>query len=357
LDLLTQDIRATWNIKQDGSYYFNGKAAQKYASLCLMASDVSIVGQDNEALKTECVQKLQSIYTHYLENTWTFPLIYDEVYRGLSSSEGFKLQDPWKDFGNSAFNDHHYHYGYWITASAMLKFLDPQWSRMQELDDMVHLMIRDTANPSRQDQWFPRFRHFDWFVGHSYSHGVSPFADGKDQESTSEEVNFHYGLMLWGKVSGNANIEEMGKLMLKVNIRAINHYFLMADDNVVHPKEFIPNKVTGIFFDNKCDYATWFGPNREYIHGIQMIPVSPINELYRKKEFVVQEWEQVLSKIDIIQDPMAQSAWQSLIYANAATVDQTLALEKLATVPMDDGLSRSWALYYAATRPTSSAVR
>jgi endo-1,3(4)-beta-glucanase len=111
---------------------------------------------------------------------------------------------------------------------------------------------------------------------------VSPFADGKDQEGTSEEINFHYGLMLWGNVSGNANLEQLGKLMLNVNSRAINYYFLMSDDNTVHPKELLPNKVTGIFFDNKVDYAIWFGPNLEYIHGIQMIPVSPIQKLYRK---------------------------------------------------------------------------
>jgi endo-1,3(4)-beta-glucanase len=180
---------------------------------------------------------------------------------------------------------------------------------------------------------------------------VSPFADGKDQEGTSEEINFHYGLMLWGNVSGNANLEQLGKLMLNVNSRAINYYFLMSDDNTVHPKELLPNKVTGIFFDNKVDYAIWFGPNLEYIHGIQMIPVSPIQKLYRKKEFVRQEWEQLLSKIDIIANPEAQSAWQSLLFANVASVDQELALSKLAIVPMDDGLSRSWALYYAAMRP------
>jgi len=350
LELLKQDINAPWNIPQDGSYYFNGKAAQKYASLCLMAADSAVVGTD-QTLKAECVRKLQGIYTHYLENTWTHPLIYDEVYRGVSSSIGFKYNDPWRDFGNTAYNDHHYHYGYWITASAILKYIDPTWSRMNELNQMVNLMIRDTANPSTQDQWFPRFRNFDWFVGHSYSHGVSPFADGKDQESTSEEINFHYGLMLWGKASGNADLEQLGKLMLKVNSRAINNYFLMTSDNKVHPKEILPNKVTGIFFDNKVDYTTWFGPNREYIHGIQMLPVSPIQELYRKKEFVRQEWDQVLSKIDIISNPQAQSPWQSLLFANVASVNQELALSKLASVPMDDGLSRSWALYYAATRP------
>ncbi|CAN0496697.1 unnamed protein product, partial [Scytosiphon promiscuus] len=28
--------------------------------------------------------------------------------------------------------------------------------------------------------------------------------------------------------------------------------------------------VTGIFFESKIDYTTWFGDNVEYIHGIQV---------------------------------------------------------------------------------------
>lgn len=29
-------------------------------------------------------------------------------------------------------------------------------------------------------------------------------------------------------------------------------------------------QVTGIFFESKVDYTTWFGDNVEYIHGIQV---------------------------------------------------------------------------------------
>ena len=57
--------------------------------------------------------------------------------------------------------------------------------------------------------------------------------------------------------------------MLAVAKRTIQTYFLMDSDNKVMPKEFIGNKVTGIFFENKADYATWFGANPEFIHGIQ----------------------------------------------------------------------------------------
>jgi endo-1,3(4)-beta-glucanase len=57
--------------------------------------------------------------------------------------------------------------------------------------------------------------------------------------------------------------------MLAVNKRSIQTYFLMTSDNDVMPKVYIGNKVTGIFFENKADYTTWFGNNPEYIHGIQ----------------------------------------------------------------------------------------
>lgn len=32
----------------------------------------------------------------------------------------------------------------------------------------------------------------------------------------------------------------------------------------------INTQVTGIFFESKVDYTTWFGANVEYIHGIQV---------------------------------------------------------------------------------------
>lgn len=59
--------------------------------------------------------------------------------------------------------------------------------------------------------------------------------------------------------------------MLAVAKRSIQTYFLMDSSNKIMPKEFINNKVTGIFFENKADYATWFGANPEFIHGIQYV--------------------------------------------------------------------------------------
>ena len=349
LSHLKTELQEPWVLPKDGSYYFSGKKMQLYASLCLMANDIKVTDYERETLRSQCLDKLKSVWETFLDQNLNHPLVYDEVYGGIISPEAFSGY-MWADFGNTMYNDHHYHYGYWITAAAIFRYLDPTWERHPELETVIELLIRDCANPSANDPYFPLFRHFDWYLGHSYSHGITAFADGKDQESTSEDINLDYGMMLWGAATGNKELEELGELMLKVNARAIQLYFLMTDDNPIHPEGIKRNKVTGIFFDNKVDYATWFSPARHCIHGIQMLPISPVNGLVRSQEFVQEEWDQVLSKVNIIQDSTQRDPWQSLLYSNYALVNRQEALKHLAYVPMDDGITRSWALYMAATR-------
>ncbi|KAG3093671.1 hypothetical protein PI124_g16507 [Phytophthora idaei] len=325
LRTLQKDIMGNWSDWDVDSWYFNGKYFQKYASLCLMAADSSVVGPDT-LLLSYCLEKLEKLIEPVLNNSLSPPLMYDTLYRGIISSSIFKTGSIYTEFGNGMYNDHHYHYGYFVTASAMLKHLDPNWSRMPELERIIWTMLRDVVNPSADDKYFPRFRHFSWYLGHSYSHGVTSINNGKDEESTSEDINFFYGMTLWGRVTGNKAVEDLGSLMLRIDAHAIRTYFLMTSDNTVHPPEI---------------YA---------IHGIQMIPVSPINELARTSTFVEQEWNDILSKEPIVVEVNTTITWLSLLLVNAATVNPMESLHNLKNATMDDGLSRSWALYNAATR-------
>ncbi|EGZ12996.1 hypothetical protein PHYSODRAFT_334826 [Phytophthora sojae] len=211
--------------------------------------------------------------------------------------EGFKTKDLNSDFGNTMYNDHHFHYGYWAHAAAIINRLDPTWSKLGKLNTMANLLVRHVANYNPEVKFFSRSRSFDWFHGHSYSHGVTPFADGKDQESTSEDVNFAFGMYMFGKATNNAALTVVGKLMTRVNAHAIKTNFYIEDANQIHPTNFRPNKVTGIFFDNKVDNATWFSAEKYCIHGIQMNPVSAVTEFVRTKQFVREEWEQ-MAKMD-----------------------------------------------------------
>lgn len=348
LQTLENDITANWTLESN-SWYFNGKLYQKYASLCLMASDDAVVGH-NTTLLHYCVEKLEALIEPILNNTLSPPLVYETLYGGIVTSLIFKTGGLYEDFGNGIYNDHHYHFGYYVTASAMLKHLDPNWSRMPELEYMIWLMLRDVSNPSLDDPYFARFRHFSWYHGHSYSRGVTLLDEGKDEESTSEDVNFYYGMTLWGKVTGHKQLEDLGGLMLRLNAHAIRTYFLLKSDNVVHPPEIVRNHVTGIFFDNKVYYNTWFLDEVYAIHGIQMIPVSPINELARTAQFVEQEWNDILSKQPIVTMENSNVSWLSVLLVNAATVDPMDSLRRLKNATMDDGLTRAWALYNAATR-------
>ena len=84
-------------------------------------------------------------------------------------------------------------------------------------------------------------------------------------------------------------------VLVCVNVSAMNLYMLMSPGNAVQPAAFVPNFVTGILFMNKADHTTYFGGNLEYIHGIHMIPLTPISPFIRLQSFVAAEWTAKLS--------------------------------------------------------------
>ena len=81
-----------------------------------------------------------------------------------------------------------------------------------------------------------------------------------------------------------------------------------------------------------------------------MIPVSPILPFVRQPEFVCREWQQILSQCPLIQDPAQHSGWESILYANLATICPEIALPHLISCLLDDGLSGSWLLFYACSK-------
>lgn len=89
-------------------------------------------------------------------------------------------------------------------------------------------------------------RAFDIFHGHSWAKGLFESADGKDQESSSEDMHFAYAMKLWGSVTGDAAMEGRGNMQLAIMSRSFNEYFLLKSGNTTHPAKFTPNKVTGI---------------------------------------------------------------------------------------------------------------
>eukprot|EP00903_Cladosiphon_okamuranus_P021661 g19915.t1 len=329
------DAVAGWSV------YFGAKNLMAYAQLCLVAEEI---GRDD--LLGQCVDKVEVGFDAYLRSTNGNPLTYDTVWGGVIGALGLEEGNESADFYASFYNDHHFHYSYLLHAAATLAHLRPAWATADN-KNWVDTLIRDVNDPNKEDEYFPQFRSFDWFCGHSWARGLLFSYDGKDQESTSEDVNFFYAMTMWAIATGNSRLEGLGRLQTGMVTRSIDSYFLLKDSNTNHPVDFVRNKVTGIFFESKIDYTTWFGDNVEYIHGIQNIPVTAVTASVRTPEFVREEWDQRLFEVATLAD----GVWATVLYMSYATIQKHAAFGEMLTTGVDDGLRRSWALYWAATRP------
>ncbi|KFH45449.1 putative endo-1,3(4)-beta-glucanase-like protein [Hapsidospora chrysogenum ATCC 11550] len=326
------------------SMYFSGKALAKFALVLYVTRDML----GDQVLFESRLGRLKQAFGEFGTNQQKFPLVYETAWGGVVSSATYKTGDMLADFGNTMFNDHHFHYGYHILAGAIIGYLDPSW--LAENKDYINTLVRDVANPSREDRYFPMWRNFDWYHGHSWAHGLFASWDGKNQESSSEDVMHAYALKMWGKVTGNNDLEARGNLQLAILARSLRLYYLYQKDNKVQPKEFIGNKVAGILFENKVDHATFFSADIEAIQGIHMIPILAPTPYVRLPAFVREEWEAFFSggRVDRI-----QNLWRSIIYANYATIEPRAAFDFFSSRDfraqwLDGGASLTWFMAYSA---------
>jgi endo-1,3(4)-beta-glucanase len=326
------------------SMYFSGKALTKFAQIVYLIND--LLG--DAGLAQAGLENLKTAFGRFGSNTQRFPLTYESAWGGVVSTAAYTTGDPIADFGNTYYNDHHFHWGYHILAAAYIGYLDPSWIEANR--DYVNTLVRDIANPSGEDSWFPQWRNFDWYHGHSWAHGLFPAADGKNQESSSEDVMAAYGIKMWGTVTGDTDMVARADLQLAVLTRSLRSYYLYEDSNTVQPPEFIGNKVAGILFENKIHHTTFFSADIEAIQGIQMIPVHGPTGLTRSKTFIQEEWDAFYGggKIDAMDNP-----WKGIAYAQYALVDAVGAYNFFASPSFQDnwidgGASRSWYMAYAA---------
>ncbi|KAJ4295160.1 endo-1,3-beta glucanase [Kalmusia sp. IMI 367209] len=233
------------------SYYYAGKSLSKFATLIWVIKE--ILNEPEWVAKG--LDKLKQEMERYIENISKYPLYYDDTWKGLVSRAGLE-GDPGSDFGNTFYNDHHFHFGYFIYTAAVIGYLDSGWLTQGNNKKFINMMVKDIAESEYEGRDFPFQRCFDWYAGHSWAKGLFESADGKDQESTSEDGFASYAIKMWGKVIGDVNMEKRGNLMLAVQARSFNNYFYLTSTNTNQPTSFLPNKLAGILFENKVDYTS-----------------------------------------------------------------------------------------------------
>ncbi|MFD6380167.1 glycosyl hydrolase [Streptomyces albidoflavus] len=290
--------------------YWTGKALGKLAQLVPLADQIG---------ETATRDKLVGLLQDRLEEWFT-----------AGGASEFSYDTDWKTLtgypasygSDSELNDHHFHYGYYVYAAAIVAQYDADWAADSAWGGMVKTLIRDTANPSRTDDAFPFLRGFDVYAGHSWASGHQGFAAGNNQESSSESTNLSAALVLWGSATGDSELRDLGSYLLATEGESIAQYWFDADEEVF-PGDFGHDTV-GMVWGSGGAYSTWWTANPEEIHGINVLPVTAggslhlgghkdairrnIAEMERENGGPAEEWRDILWEFESLADPGAAKA-------------------------------------------------
>ncbi|MUG88214.1 coagulation factor 5/8 type domain protein [Paenibacillus timonensis] len=247
----------------------------------------------------------------------------------------FHYSDEWgsifpygSGFGvNTGLTDHHFTYGYYIFASAVLATYDKQF--LQDYREMVEVLIRDYANPSKTDSQFPWLRNFDPYEGHSWAGGYADNRSGNNQEAAGEALFSWVGEYMWGLVTGNDAYRDTGIWGFTTEEKAAEQYWFNYDhDNWV---EGYKHATVGHVYGSAYLYGTYFSGDPEQIYGIHWLPPAEWMTYYGRDPQKTNELYAGLIK-DLGGQP--ERSWQHIIWPFQSIGDPEGALAKWDTRQM-----------------------
>jgi endo-1,3(4)-beta-glucanase len=243
--------------------YFGGKALYRTAMLYRLARQVG-AAEPTAVLQTRLTEMLDRwTDPRGCETREAFCFVYDAPGRGIVG------RTP--SFGSEEYNDHHFHYGYFLYAAGVLAADDPDLA--DRWAPVMDLLAADLAS-SAGSGMFPDQRTFDAYAGHSWASGTAPFGDGNNQESSSEAVTAWTGLALWAQARGNQALETEAIWLLSSEAASGLAYWTNVDRAQPVYAGYGHSVVT-LNWGGKRDYATWFSPEPAAMLGILLIPMGP----------------------------------------------------------------------------------
>ena len=242
-------------------------------------------------------------------------------------------------------NDHHFHYGYFIRGAAEVARSDPGWAAAARWGGMVRLLIRDAANPLRDDPELPFLRNFDPYAGHSWASGRAAFADGNNNESSSEAMNAWAGIALFGQAAGDLGLRDLGVWLYTTEMAAIERYWFDVEGRL-RPPGYGASVVTMVW-GGKGVNETWFTKNPEEVHGINWLPIHG-GSLYlgRYPDYVRKNYEALKAE----NGGENWDSWGDLVLMVRALSDPADAIRQYEALgeklPVEGGNSRANAFHW-----------
>ena len=310
--------------------YGLGKELARVAQVLPLA-EVSGDGQTAAVLKA----RLEGKFSKWFTGAHTTPpaFFYDRRW-------GTIIGYPASYGSDEQLNDHHFHYGYWIEAAALLGMYDPAWLQSAQGGGGISVLARDIATPTRNDPMFPFLRHFDVYAGHSWASGQAPFGDGNNEESSSEAVNAWAGLILFAAETGDLRLRDAAIWMYTLETDAALDYWFNDGPVKTFPPDF-PRVQIANLFEGKADAATWFGNAPAMEHGIEFLPFTGASlYLGRDLSYCRRNLAEVTGARDKIQ--VDSQDWPDLMEMYRGLYDPTKAIsEWLRNNFVFDGESRA----------------
>jgi endoglucanase Acf2 len=295
--------------------YWTGKSLERVALLAWLAEQ-SGETQARERFVAALRAKLEDWFDGAAPNLFA----YDRTWGTLVGSPS-EYRSGWE------LNDHHFHYGQYIFAAATVARFDPAWAGRARWGGFVELLIKDCANSDREDRRFPFLRHFDAYAGHSWANGPALFAEGNNEESSSEDANFATAVLLWGALTGDTRARDLGIFLHATLTSAIDEYWFDVD-RTNFPEGFARPAV-GMIWGSGAKYDTWWDRNPIYVHGINFLPFSG-GSLYlgRHPDYVQRNHEGLMKA-----NNGEARLWRDIIWMHLALADAPRALALYAASP------------------------
>ena len=318
------------------STYFGGKQLARAARIIQISREI---GAENlsDNIREKLTRELINWFT-YEQDEQTKYFKYDTKLKGLIGEK--------TEFGSEDYNDHHFHYAYFLYAASVIAKENSDF--LKEYGDFVDLIARDYASWERENPSFPYVRVYDWYENHSWASGFQKELDGNNQESTSEAINAWYSLWMWSLVRENVQMKDMAEFLYSSEIESTKTYWLNRNENPnsigLFPKEYIYPKAS-LLWGGKYEYSTFFSQNPLAIDGIQYLPFTPGSTYLKDDEFVLRDREYIYNRSN---PSNSEGPWVDINLMYYSTIDglDVASIEKLLTIPLDDGNSRTNLLYW-----------
>ena len=259
-------------------------------------------------------------------------------------------------FGSQGFNDNHFHYGYYMVATALVGLSDPSWISQYGL--MAQQVAKEYANWDRSDANFPFFRTFDIWEGHSWAGGTSG-GGGENQESSSEAMNSWVGIFLMGNAMNDDAMTAAGAMGYAMESTAVNEYW--QDMYYTNFPTSYGKSMNGILHADALQFGTFFDGEPAWVYGIQMVPQNHWNNyLVRNKAHGFYQYTNLWN--DRLLNLHSYPMWSNSVAYNSGTWVQYTncvwsAVSNLtAGMPAPNQSGAPWTLQRNMTSSTASVL-